>query len=473
MKRIVVIGGGISGLSTAYYIKEQSVAAGYPVECLLIEKGNVLGGNIVTERVNGFLIEGGPDCFLSEKPWAAQLCRHLGLGDEIIPTQEDNKGTSVFSNGRLHNMPEGLILMVPTKIMPLITTSLFSLRGKVRMALEIFVPRKRDKEDESLGSFVRRRLGREALEKIAEPLVAGIHAGNPETMSMRASFPKFIEMEELYGSLIKGMIARMKKTGMVQRPTSGPKPTMFMTLKGGLGTMIDAILSRLDSFSIKFGTTVSRIEVRDKRYLVFLDGGEVVDADSVILATPAYISSALLKDVDIPLSDKLLAIPYASTATVSLAFKSSEVNIPRSFGFVIPGMESRKIMAATFTSYKFEGRAPEGHVMIRCFIGGSKNENLVDLDDSKMVEMIKGELKDIVGIDAEPVLSKVYRWRKAMPQYTIGHLDRVRWLFDRLHKHPGIYLTGSAYHGVGISDSIREGEVTAKKALDFLFAEKP
>lgn len=469
MKRVVIIGGGISGLSTALYLKEQAQAAGHEVEYLLIEKGERLGGNIFTEKVDGFLVEGGPDCFLSEKPWAAQLCRHLGLGDQIIPTTEENKGTFVLSDGKLHDMPDGLILMVPTKIWPLITTSLFSFLGKLRMGFELFIPSKHGKEDETLGSFVRRRLGGEALDKIAEPLVAGVHAGDPETMSMRASFPKFIAMEEEHGSLIRAMLARMKKAREVQRASSGPRPTMFMTLKGGLGTMIDAIVSRLDNSAIKVGAAVSKIEKREGRYFIHLEDGSQVEADSVILSTPAHVSSSFLKETDYSLSEKLATIPYVSTATVTMAFKASEVNLPKSFGFVIPRVEKRRIMAATFTSRKFAGRCPDEYVMIRCFVGGSKNEYLVNLDDNGMVEMVREELKEILGITAEPVLSRVFRWRKAMPQYTIGHLERVRWIFERLHQHQGLYLTGSAYHGIGISDSIREGEITAKKALDFLF----
>lgn len=472
MKRVVIIGGGISGLSTALFLKENAAAAGQEIECVLIEKGNRLGGNIVTEKVDGFLIEGGPDCFLSEKPWAAQLCRHLGIGDQIIPTQEENKGTFVLSKGKLHEMPEGLILMVPTRIMPLITTSLFSWLGKLRMGFELFIPAKTDKEDESLGSFVRRRLGKEALDKIAEPLVAGVHAGDPETMSMRASFPKFMEMEEQYGSLIRGMLERMRKAKEVQRASSGPRPTMFMTLKGGLGTMIEAIVARLDSSSIRLGKSVSGVEERDGKLIIKMEDGEAIDADSVILSTPAHISSSLLKGVDTGLAGTLSSIPYVSTATVSLAFKASEVKLPKSFGFVIPRVENRRIMAATFTSQKFAGRCSSDYVMVRCFVGGSKNEELVEQNDKEMVDMVREELRDIIGVNAEPFLSRVYRWRKAMPQYTLGHLDRVRSIFERVHEHPGLYLTGSAYNGIGISDSIREGEITVKKVLDHLFPKK-
>ena len=240
--------------------------------------------------------------------------------------------------------------------------------------------------------------------------------------------------------------------------------------------MINGIVSRLDSSSLKLNTSVASIEEKAGKYVVRLTTPNsplptpnVIEVDSVILSTPAHVSAVLLKEMEAPLSEKLQTIPYVSTATVTLAFKSSEVKLPKSFGFVIPRVEERKIMAATFTSRKFAGRCSDEYVMVRCFVGGSKNEELVELNDGEIVDMARKELKDIIGIAAEPVLSRVYRWRKAMPQYTIGHLERVKWIFERLHQHPGLYLTGSAYNGIGISDSIREGEITAKRCLDYLF----
>lgn len=479
MKRVVIIGGGIAGLATAYSLREHSDSA---FEIRLIERKDRLGGNIRTERGNGFLIEGGPDCFLSEKPWAMELCKRVGLGDELLPTNEHNRKTFVLSRGKLHVLPEGVILMVPTKILPLATSSLISIPGKLRMALELFVPKRTEKGDESLGDFVRRRLGAEALEKIAEPLVAGVHAGDPETMSVRASFPKFVQLEEDYGSLIKGMLKRMellKSTHKRAAPNGPPKKkvTMFMTLKNGLGTLIDTLKDKVSASkntSITTGVNVLNIERSGDSYDVVLEDGEKIRADAVVIAAPAYAAASLIKGMDGALSDKLLTIPYVSTATVSIAFRKKGIRHPlNGFGFVVPKVEKRKIMAATWTSVKFSHRAPEDSVLIRCFVGGSKDTSLLSASDEEMVKTVRQELKDIMGIDAEPVLTRVFRWMNSMPQYTIGHEERIAWIDERVGSHPGFYLVGSAYHGIGISDSIRYGEIVAKKVLHHIGAARP
>jgi len=474
MKRVVVIGGGIAGLSAAWSMREH--CPGAPFEIVLLEKNDRFGGNIRTERTDGFLIEGGPDCFLSEKPWAMELSKRLGLGDKLLPTNEKNRKTFVLSGGKLHVLPEGVILMIPTKILPLATSSLISWPGKVRMALELFVPRKKGAKDESLGEFVRRRLGREALDKIAEPLVAGVHAGDPETMSVRASFPKFVQLEQDSGSLIRGMVARMASMHKA-RKAAAPAPsgaerkkvTMFMTLKDGLSELIEVLtdrLSEMENTVLRKGVPVNSVESRNGRYVVRCEGGETLEADAVVVAAPAWAASRLIKGVDAALSEKLLTIPYVSTATVSIAFRKKDVKHPlNGFGFVVPKIEKRRIMAATWTSVKFSHRAPDDSVLMRCFVGGSKNAELVSLDDAAMIRMVREELSDVMGIDAEPVLTRVFRWRNSMPQYTIGHEERVAWIDERVASIPGLYLTGSAYHGIGISDSIRYGEVVAKKII--------
>lgn len=476
MKRAVIIGGGIGGLATAYSLREHQ-AKGADFEIVVLEKNGRVGGNIRTERMDGFLIEGGPDCFLSEKPWAMELCKRLGLAGELLPTNEENRKTFVLSGGRLHELPEGVILMIPTKILPLLTSSLISLPGKLRMALEPFVPKRAGKGDESLGDFVRRRLGKEALDKIAEPLVAGVHAGDPETMSIRSSFPKFVQLEEEHGSLIKGMVKRMALSKKSRKPASsepGKKITMFLTLRGGLSDLIDTLASRLQAFgrtSIRTGGAVTSVAEKGGGYMVNIEGEPPLEADAVIIAAPAYAASRLVRGIDGELADRLLTIPYVSTATVSLAFKRRDVAHPlKGFGFVVPKTEKRKIMAATWTSMKFMHRAPEDSVLIRCFVGGARDSELVSLGDAEMVRAVRDELRDIMGIDAAPVLSRVYRWINSMPQYTIGHRERVEWIEERIAVHKGLYLTGSAYHGIGISDSIRTGEVVAKKALHLLSA---
>ncbi|MFQ5735618.1 MAG: protoporphyrinogen oxidase [Thermodesulfobacteriota bacterium] len=471
MKRVVIIGGGIAGLSAAYSLREHQ-KRGHDFEILILERKDRAGGNIRTEKVDGFIIEGGPDCFLSEKPWAMELCKRIGLGHRLLPTNDAMRKTFVLSGGRLHELPEGVILMIPTKILPLVFSSLISLPGKIRMGMEMFIPKKKGGGDESLGQFVRRRLGKEALDKIAEPLVAGVHAGDPETMSIRSSFPKFVQLEEEHGSLIRGMLKRMAKMKKTHRPAPGAgqkKLTMFITLSEGLSEMIETLLEKLRASGhteIRTGVAVTEVRQKGAAYEVGVSGGPSIKADAVIIAAPAYAASKLLKGVDPWVSDRLATIPYVSTATVSIAFRKKDIKHPlNGFGFVVPKTENRKIMAATWTSVKFSGRAPEDSVLIRCFVGGSKNMELVDRSDAEMVKMVRAELKDIMGIDAQPVLTRVFKWKNSMPQYTIGHDERIASIEEKLARYPGLYLAGSAYHGIGIADSVRFSEVVAKKAL--------
>ncbi|GMR04972.1 MAG: protoporphyrinogen oxidase [Thermodesulfobacteriota bacterium] len=476
MKRVVIIGGGIAGLATAYSLREHGAVAGSPgFEVVLLEKKDRVGGNIRTERVDGFIVEGGPDCFISEKPWAMALCKRIGLEEKLLPTNDELRKTYVLSRGRLHELPEGVILMIPTKIIPLVTSSLISFPGKIRMGLELFIPKRKEKSDETLGDFVRRRLGREVLDKIAEPLVAGIHAGDPETMSVRASFPKFVQLEEDYGSLIRGMLKRMasfKKSARAKPRGEGGKTTMFMTLRDGMGEFIERLESLIKGFentTVRTGTAVKGVSKKGGKFLIEIEGGEALEADSVIIAAPAYVASKVLEGLDHGLSQKLLEIPYASTATVSIAFKKKDLKRPLDgFGFVVPRKEKRRIMASTWTSVKFDNRAPGDSVLIRCFIGGSKNRELLSLSDAEMVNIVREELSDIMGIEAEPIFARVYRWINSMPQYTVGHEERVRAIEEGAQAHPGLFITGSAYHGIGIADSVRCAEVTAKKALHFI-----
>ncbi len=480
MKKVVVIGGGIGGLSTALSIEEEAVQKGLGLQVTLLERKERLGGNIRTEKADGFLIEGGPDCFLSEKPWAMELCKKNGLGEKLLTTNDKDKKTFVLSGGKLHELPEGVILMVPTRIIPFMTSSLISFFGKIRMGLELFIPRKKTDDDECLGDFVRRRLGQEALDKIAEPLVAGVHAGDPRTMSVKASFPKFVQMEAEYGSLIRGMIARMgqmrkmvaaRKSAEKSGDGSAPKPkvTMFMTLKDGLGELVDSIVERLEMTTIKTGVNASAVVKTASGYEVRLEGGETIECDSVVIAAPAYAASALIADLDKETSELLSTIPYVSTATVSLGYKKKDIKHPlNGFGFVVPKAENRGIMAASWVSVKFAGRAPDDSVLIRCFVGGSKKEELVFASDEQIEKLVRDDLNDIMGIEGEPVVKRIFRWHKAMPQYTIGHIERVSSIEEKIAKYPGLYLGGSAYHGIGISDCIRIGEETAKKAVTYI-----
>ncbi len=476
MRRAIIIGGGLSGLSTAYYLQQEVARSRLDIETILIEKENRFGGCIVTDEVGDFIIEGGPDCFLAEKPWAIQLCEELGLGDRLLCTNEENRRVFILSSGKLHQLPEGFMLMVPTSITPFLKSSLISLPGKIRMAMDLFLPRKRTDEEESLAQFVKRRLGNEALEKIAEPLVAGIHAGTPETMSLSSTFPRFIQLEEEYRSLILGMLARGRKASEFNKKRSGPKKTMFMSLVDGMMELTDAIQGRLDEGSLLPDKKVVRINhigkatTRDHSpYEVHLEDGEILEADSVVLATPTYITAELLQEMAGTLSEVLLLIPYVSTATISLVYRASEIHHPLDgFGFVIPRAERRKIMASTWTSVKFPHRSRPDSALLRAFVGGAHNEDLVDLDDEEMLKVVRGELMDIMGITAQPIITRIYRWDKSMPQYMLGHAERLSHLEEELLHYPGLYLTGCAYRGIGISDCIHEGQLTTEKVLKFL-----
>jgi len=457
---IAIVGGGITGLSAAYFVREEERKKGSSVKCIIFEKEKRLGGTILTEKHNGYSIEAGPDCFLTEKTAALDLCRDIGIGDRIIPTRDAGR-TYIMWNGRLHEIPEGVILMVPTRFMPFLTGGLFSLQGKIRMCMEVFVPRVKHEGDESLADFVRRRFGQEALVKIAEPLAAGVHAGDPETMSLRATFPRFIEMEERHGSLIRGMVS-------MRRKRAASSMSVFAALKDGLGEMINALAQALPKEWIKLGTSVLSLKKADKGYEVLLSNGERLKASAVILASPAYAASGIVKELSPALSGLLNSIPYVSTATVSIGYRRQDVPHPlNGFGFVVPRVENRKIMAATWTSSKFSFRAPEGKVLLRFFVGGAHGQSLLERDDNALVEMVRDEAVHILGITAEPDIVRVYRWDRAMPQYILGHLDVLGKIDDEAGKFPRLFFAGSAFRGIGIPDCITEGKRAARSAMEF------
>ncbi len=468
MKRLVIVGSGIAGLAAAYFVLEKAKKIGESIHLHLLDEKDRVGGCILTEKVNGFVIEGGPDCFLYEKPWALALCEKLGLGDRILNTNE-NRRIFILSNGKLHELPEGFMLMVPTSFTPFIKSSLISWPGKIRMAMDLFIPKKKSDEEESLADFVRRRLGEEALEKIAEPLVAGIHAGTPETMGLGSTFPRFIQMEKEYGSLIRGMLAR-RKMALQWQKRGGPKRTMFLSLKDGLGEWVDSLREKIGKERISLKKKVVGLRrTEEGDYDIQLSDGTSLETDSIILATPSFITAKIVEEMDSKLSEILLTIPYVSSATVSLAYHRSQIHHPMdAFGFIIPRSEKRKIMASTWTSVKFNYRAPEDHVLLRVFVGGVNNEQLVDLDDDEMLRMIQEELKDIMDVEGDPILTRIYRWEKSMPQYLVGHLEKVARIEERTNLQPGLFLTGCAYKGIGISDSVHDAEIVAEKAVDYL-----
>ncbi len=472
MPKIIIIGGGIAGLAAAVHLKAGAKAHDKQVEVLLLEKNGRVGGKILTEQHGKFLIEGGPDSFLPEKVWTVNLARHLGLDSEMLPSNDQFKGTYIYSGKELHSLPEGVMLMVPTAFRPMMKSKLISWPGKIRMGMEIFVPKRKIMEDESLASFVTRRLGRECLEKIAEPLVAGIHTSNPINMSVLATFPRFVDMEQKSGSLILGMLGALKhrKYAMHNAPppkSGSPKITFSMSFKNGMQTLSRTCAEYIGKDSIRLGATVKTVEPKGKGYSVILENGETLDADYVMLGTAAYDAAEMVQGFDETLAMQMNKIEWSSSATVSVAFKKDDVRVPlKGFGFIVPRVEGRRINAATYSSIKWLYRAPDDIVQIRVFVGGGHHEELVrDLDDAGMTKMVLEELDTVLGLRANAQFSKIYRWHKGMPKYTVGHLDRIGLLDRSLSLHPGLHVIGCSYKGIGIGDCVHEAQIAAEKIL--------
>jgi len=468
MKKVAIIGAGIAGLSAAYSLEKKAKAGNPDLHIDLMERRDRTGGTIVSEKVKDFVIEGGPDCVFSEKPAALGLCEELGLEGQLLKTNEDRKGVFVYWNEKLYDLPEGVMLMVPTMIKPMLLSPLITLSGKLRIGLELFIPQKESLEEETLAQFVTRRFGKELLDKIAEPLVAGIHAGDPETMSIKSSFPRFVALEENYRSLIKGMLIRKKEMAAYMKAKK-PKYTMFMTLKDGLQVLPNTIRASLKATAFKLHSEVASLAKNEKGFEVVSESGPSGPYDAVIIATPSYDASKIVKEMSPSLSTELNGIPYVSTATVSLAYSQSSIHRPlNGFGFIVPRISNRRIMAATFTSTKFNHRAPDDDCLIRVFVGGAANEDLVYQNDAEIIEMVREELKDIMGIVADPLFARVFRWKRAMPQYIVGHMERLKRIEQATAHLPGLYLTGSAYKGIGISDCIVKSDEVAEKVVHFL-----
>jgi oxygen-dependent protoporphyrinogen oxidase len=473
MKKIVVIGGGISGLSTMYYLKKKLNESNKEAELILLEKSDRLGGQIKTEYPEEFVIDGGSDCFIREKPWALKLCKELGIEDNLINTQDENGGTFIYRKKKLHKLPEGLMALVPSKFLEFATTGLFSIFGKLRMSREIFVPMKKNHSDETLSSFIKRRFGRELLDMIAEPLIAGIHAGDPERMSLKSTFPRFLEMEQDFGSLTRATLASRKKMKEMKKiskgtPSSDPQYSFFISFKRGMYQFVESLVDRIRDLNLETGKNVKSIEKSDNgKYEVVLDNNEIIKAESVIITTPAYVTSELLKNFNEKISNELAKIPYVKTGTISIAYKKEDIkNMKKAFGFLVPGVEKRKIMAATFTSMKWPNRCPDEFYLIRCFIGGKYNQQMIELDDDTIISTVKNELKSILGIDAEPYLYRIFRWVDNMPQYNIGHLDLLENIDNEILQYKGFQITGSAYRGIGIPDCINNAEIVAGKVIE-------
>jgi oxygen-dependent protoporphyrinogen oxidase len=470
VRRIVVIGGGISGLAAAHRLTELRP----PSHVTLIEASSRLGGTIRTDERDGFLLERGPDSFISEKPEAVALAKRLGLESRLIETNETYRRSFIVRNGRLRAVPEGFQLLAPSRIWPFLTTDIFSLAGKARMAADLILPRRSANglSDESLSSFVRRRLGREALERMAQPMVGGIYTANPETLSLRATLPRFLDMEREHRSLILAMLRKARSQADAEKSgTSGARYSLFLSFDRGMEVLVQALEHALVQSS---ATTITPVDIRKNTrvqslswtgasWTIQIQTGETLEADALCLAVPAYIAAQLLSNVDAELSTQLNQIKYASTATINFAYDRAAIQHPLDgFGFVVPFIERRSLIACTFSSVKFAGRAPENHVLLRAFVGGALQPEMFALDETDMLSSVERDLRELLGIKTRPLFAEVAKWQNSMPQYEVGHLDRVEQIDDELSQIPALALAGNAYRGAGIPDCIRSGEKAAE-----------
>ena len=469
MKRVAVVGGGIAGLTAALDLHEGAASAGLDLACTVVEADRRFGGKIATSRVDGLVIEAGADSFLSAKPAALALCARLGLSDHLINTKDDRR-TYVYSKGRLRPLPEGLVLGSPARAGALLRSGLLSPAGAARMALDVAVPARRDNADESLASFFTRRLGREAFERVVEPLVAGIHAGDAHRLSLRATFPRFAEMERDHGGLVRATLAARRRGDDGAAQPSDRTP--FVSLHNGLGELTEALTARLAALGVTLvpGARVTALRSIPDRlssgYQVVADGVADVEFDAVVLATPAYRTARLVGHLCPTAAGLLESIPHVSTATVSIAYRVADLGRePRGFGFVVPRVEGRQLIAATWSSSKWPGRAPPGVALVRGYLGGAGREEVLREDDDALVRLVRDELGTLAGIRGNPVHAEVHRYPRGMPQYTPGHLERVAKIRSELTGWPGIAVTGAAYGGVGIPDCILDATTTAAAVL--------
>jgi oxygen-dependent protoporphyrinogen oxidase len=464
--QVAIIGGGISGLAAAHRLHEALPHA----RLSLFESSARLGGVIRTEQLEGFCIEHGPDSLLTQVPWGLDLCRRIGLESDLLPTNEQKQGVYVVSRGRLRRVPAGLGLMAPQRLLPLLTSGALSLRGKLRLAYEYFIPPRHDSSDESLASFAIRRLGREAFERLVQPLVSGIYMGSPEALSVQATFPRFVEMEQRHGGLIRGALAQRQTTrspSQKKAEAAGPQYGMFVAPRRGMEQLVHAVAARLPANCLRLQTTVESIAPAGAggwRVVTRLPGNEphVECFDAVIVASPTRAVARLLRDVVPALAAELEPIEYSSCVVVNLVYRRDEIRHPLdAFGFVAPLVEDRAVTACTFSSVKYSGRAPEPWCLLRAYLGGAANPHAVEWPDRQIRQAVLDDLTPLLRIQQRPLFATIRRHPRAMPQYELGHLARVDRIERLVARLPGLALAGNAYHGAGIAHCIHSGELAA------------
>jgi oxygen-dependent protoporphyrinogen oxidase len=472
MKKVVVIGGGVAGLGAAYKIR-RAADEGHDVGFTLVERDDRLGGKVRTEHVDGFIIDSGCDSFLTMKTAVHRIARIAGIEDQKMPTDDSRKRTMILRSGRLYEMPDGVMQFAPTKFWPFATTGLFSWPGKLRAGMDLFVPKKRvgdgELNDETLEHFILRRMGREILDRLAEPLVGGVHASDPAMMSLAATFPNLLDMEQKHGSMIMAFLAQRRMVEEIRKkyPPDPKNPrTVFTSFRNGFQQLTDTMADRAGREDMRTGVKVTRLERSGDGWKVFLSDGEVLDADAVIVATEGWAASALLSNLDEQLGSDIGGIQHSSSATVSLAWDSDDLGFDlNAFGLLCPLVEKRSLMAASYSSTKWPGRAPAGKAVMRGFVGGPHNQAIMENDDDALTEIVLREFRDIFGLKREPVLARVGRWTNGMPQYTLGHLDRVARIERRVAAIPGLGVGGGSYHGVGVPNCIETGEAAVRKVM--------
>jgi len=471
MTRIAIIGGGISGLAAAFELEERR-RAGATVEYILYEASARLGGVLRTENVGGCIVEAGPDSFITEKPWASDLCRELGLGDQLIGSNDADRKTYILTKGRLVEMPDGLMFMVPTKIVPTGLSPLFSWKTKLRMTQELFHPPRAVDHDESVAAFVERHYGSEMVDRLADPLLSGIYGGEAASLSVRAVLPRFAEMERTHGSLGRAMLAARKnaRKTTAAEPRKTPPP-LFTSLKKGMQHLTETVVSRLTPASLLTNAPVQAMQREGESWVVSA-GMQSDSFDAVIIALPAPAAAQVLRMVSAELSAELAAIQYSSSITVGLGYgRDVRQALPPGFGFLVPRSEGKKLLAATFVHNKFPHRAPNDRALLRCFLAGSNAESVWTLSDEQLIGIVRNELQQILGpqitgLRAEPLFARVYKWKSVMAQYGVGHLDRLDRMERLRQQLPGLALAGNAYRGIGVPDCIRSGREAAKLFVD-------
>ena len=471
--RVVVVGGGITGLAAAYQLANAARQRSGNLDLRLLEATDRVGGVIRTERKGGFLLESGPDSFITEKPWALELAKSLGLEDRLIGTNPSHRQALIALKGRLHPIPQGFHLISPSRIWPFLTSPVFSWTGKLRMGLEPLIPRRSSDEDESMGAFVERRFGREAVDRMAQPMVGGIYTADVRRLSLLATMPQFHEMEKTHGSIIRALRARQKQRARESNLSSGARYDIFVSPDQGMQVLVDGIRARIPSENVLLDAPVVSVQVNSARkgWVIRYGEGREMEADAVCLAVPAHEAARMINTALPELAGELRAIPHKSTATVNLIYKRKDVPHPlNGFGFVVPPGEGRSILACTFSSVKFAGRAPEGKVILRAFLGGALQPEMVDVDDQQMERAIREDLRLLLGIKAAPSEVRIRRHINAMPLYPVGHLDCLARIEGLLSRAKGLALAGNAYRGVGVPDCIHSAQQATETLLPQLFA---